>query len=161
MTLYKDFLTGDKMFSDALPIKKVNDYIWEVEGNDTRVKEADPSAVDAEEAGENNVVDIVYLFGLESMMPGTLKDYQAYLEKYLGKVNERIDKKYPAKKADFQNTVMDYFKRNIFEKFKDWAFYRTPSRNFPNQYLIPSNVREDGVTQYFVFITEGLDEETM
>ncbi|KAM7542760.1 hypothetical protein Aperf_G00000000589 [Anoplocephala perfoliata] len=170
MLIYKDFLSGDEMFSDAFAIKKVNDYIWEVEGKFIKVKEgvddaligANPSATEGEEAledGVKTVINVVYSHQLESMDAGTLKDYQLYLRDYLKKVNERIDKRCPAKKADFQKAIMEYFKSKVFGKFKEWDFYRTPNSFPPDQYYIPCNFREDGETPYFVFITEGLDEE--
>lgn len=158
------------MFSDAFVIKKVNDYIWEVEGKFIKVKEgvddaligANPSATEGEEAFDDDVktvINIVYSHQLESMDVGTLKDYQFYLKDYLKKVNERIDKKCPDKKAEFQKAIMDYFKTSVFGKFKCWEFYRTPNGFPPDQYYIPCNYREEDDTPYFVFITEGLDEE--
>ncbi|MTV29313.1 hypothetical protein FTX61_28685, partial [Nitriliruptoraceae bacterium ZYF776] len=78
MIIYKDFLTGDELFSDAFPIKKINDHIWEVEGKMIKVKEgvddaligANPSAEEGGEAVEDGVVsviNVVYSHQLEEL----------------------------------------------------------------------------------------------
>lgn len=162
---------GDEMFSDAFPIKKVNDFIWEVEGEFIKLKDgvddsligANPSAEGGEDEGVQDdvrtVINVIHSHKLEQLDVGTVKDYQNYLKGYLKSVTDRIQQRCPEKKAEFQKAVGDYFKTKVIGDFKNIDFYRSTNSYPPNQYYIPCNFREDGTTPYFVFITEGLDEE--
>nr|CDS27015.1 gag pol polyprotein [Hymenolepis microstoma] len=171
MKVYKDFLNGDELFSDAFPIKVVNDFVWEVEGCFIRVKNgvdgsligANPSA----EGGEDDcvqddvrtVINVVESHQLESTSFETAKDYQLYLKDYLKRVICRIEERCPEKKEQFQKAVTEYFKKKVIGDFKNIDFYRSTNSYLPDQYIIPCNFREDGTTPYFVFIADGLDEE--
>lgn len=159
------------MFSDAFPIKKINEFIWEVDGKFIKVKEgvddaligANPSAEGGDdecvEDDVKTVIDVVYSHQLEKIPVGTCKDYQTYLKSYLKSVTERIEKNCPEKKAAFQKAVAEYFKKNVFSDFGNFDFYHTTGSYGSEQYFIPCNFREDGTTPYFVFIADGLDEE--
>ncbi|VDO02631.1 unnamed protein product [Rodentolepis nana] len=173
MKIYKDFLNGDELFSDAFPIKVVNDYIWEVEGSFIKVSGgvddaligANPSTEGGEDDGVQDdvrtVINVVESHQLEQMDVGTVRDYQAYLKGYLKSVISRMEERCPEKKADFQKAVGEYFKTKVIGDFKNMDFYRSTNSYPPDQYYIPCNFREDGTTPYFVFITEGLDEEKL
>ncbi|EUB56524.1 Translationally-controlled tumor protein [Echinococcus granulosus] len=170
MIIYKDFLTGDELFSDAFPIKKINDHIWEVEGKTIKVKEgvddaligANPSTEEGGEAVEDGVItviNVVYSHQLEELPFSNKKDYTTYLKDYLKLVTKRVAEKNPEKEKEFQGTVQSYWKDTILKKFEEWQFFRPPNYEAEHQYLIPCNYRDDGVTPYFVFIRDGLEEE--
>ncbi|VDD80879.1 unnamed protein product [Mesocestoides corti] len=170
MIIYKDFLTGDELFSDAFPIKRVNEYIWEVEGKTIQVKEgvddaligANPSAEeggDAFDEGVTSVINLVYSHQLEEFAFSSKKDYSGCLKDYLKRVSNRVAEKNPEKKAEFESAVQSYWKDNVLKTFSEWRFFRPSNYEAECQYFVPCNYREDGITPYFVFISKGLDEE--
>lgn len=162
-------ILDDELFSDAFPIKKINEHIWEVEGKSIKVKEgvddaligANPSAEGGEtiDDGIITTINVVYSHQLEELPFGSKKDYMAYLKEYLKCVSKRVGEKNPEKAKEFQECVQGYWKEHVLGKFSDWQFYRPANYEAECQYIIPCNYREDGVTPYFVFIVDGLIQE--
>ncbi|KAM3177300.1 hypothetical protein ACTXT7_004815 [Hymenolepis weldensis] len=145
------------MFSDAFPIKKVNDFIWEVEGEFIMQKDgidgsligANPSAEGGGDEGVQDdvrtVINVVHYQKLEQLDVGTVKDYKNYLRGYLKSVTDRVERRYPGKISEFKTVVNKYFKDKVIDDFKNVVFYRTIAGYPPNQYYIPCNFREDAM----------------
>lgn len=162
--------SGDELFNDAFPIKKVNDFIWEVEGKRISVNEgidsaligANPSAEEQDEAVDDNVIteiDVVYSNQLVETSFQDKKAYGNYLKGYLKEVAERVKAKNADKVKDFQTAVQKYFSENVIGKFNHIQFYCSSSFSDGTNYIIPCNYRDDDVTPFFIFIVDGLEEE--
>ncbi|KIY49254.1 translationally controlled tumor-associated [Fistulina hepatica ATCC 64428] len=164
MLLYSDVLTGDEMFSDAFPIKLVDDTVYEVDCAMVIVKEgeldigANPSAEDQDDAledGAQQVNNVVHSFRLQSTSFDK-KSYLTYLKSYMKAVKEELSKSNPDRVSTFEKGAAAYAKK-IVANFKDFEFYIGESMN-PDGMVALLNYREDGVTPYFTFWKDGLKE---
>lgn len=162
MLLYKDRISGDEMFSDAFPIKLVDDIVYEVDCQLITVKDgadidigANPSAEEQEESledGAKQVNNVVHSFRLQqtSFDKG---DFLKYLKGYMKAVKEELSED---RVADFEKGAQAYAKK-IVGKFKDYEFFTGESMEVEGMVAL-LNYREDGITPYFTFWKDGLQE---
>ncbi|KAK2466247.1 hypothetical protein APHAL10511_001889 [Amanita phalloides] len=152
MLLYEDILTGDEMFSDAYPMKTIDDIVYEVDCKMMVVKEgavdigANPSAEEQEEAmedGATTVNNVVHGFRLEPTSFDK-KSYLAYLKEYMKAVKKELEEKDPSRIQAFEKGAQAYAKK-IIANFKNFEFYSGQSMN-PEGLVALLNYREDGVT---------------
>jgi len=118
MLLYEDVLSGDELFSDAFPVKEVDNIVYEVDCQMIVVKAgadvdigANPSAEDQEEAledGAAQVNNVIHSFRLQSTSFDK-KSYLTYLKAYMKAVKEKLD---PANVAAFEKGAAAYAKKN-------------------------------------------------
>lgn len=160
MLLYEDILTGDEMFSDAFPIKTVDDIVFEVDCQLITVKAgadvdigANPSAEDQEDAledGATQVNNVVHSFRLQSTAFDK-KSYLTYLKAYMKAVKAKLDED---RVGAFEKDASAFAKK-IVANFKDYEFYTGESQNVDGMVAL-LNYREDGITPYFTFWKDGL-----
>jgi len=165
MLLYSDVLSGDEMFSDAFPIKQVDDIVYEVDCNMITVKAgadidigANPSAEDQDDAleeGATQVNNVVYSFRLQSTQFDK-KSFLTYLKSYMKNVKNHLQDSNAERIEAFEKGAQTYAKK-IVANFKDYEFYTGESMN-PDGMVALLNYREDGVTPYFTFWKDGLKE---
>ncbi|KAI0320801.1 translationally controlled tumor protein [Amylostereum chailletii] len=164
MLLYSDILVDDEMFSDAFPIKVVDDTVFEVDCQMIVVKEGDvdiganPSAEEQEEAleeGASQVNNIVHSFRLQATQFDK-KSYLTYLKGYMKAVKAKLAETKPDRVEAFEKGAAAYAKK-IVANFKDYEFYTGENMN-PDGMVALLNYREDGVTPYFTFWKDGLKE---
>ncbi|KAJ6256116.1 hypothetical protein Dda_9208 [Drechslerella dactyloides] len=165
MLLYKDVITDDEIFSDAFPIKEVDNVAYEIECAMMTVKEgevdigANPSAEEGEESledGAQTVNNVVHSFRLQSTQ-FDLKTYKVYLKGYMKALMEHIKTEKGADEVkEFQDRA-NKFAKKILTNFKDYEFYTGESMN-PDGMVALLNYREDGVTPYFTVWKDGLKE---
>ncbi|KAF9222010.1 translationally controlled tumor-associated [Gyrodon lividus] len=164
MLLYEDVLTGDEMFSDAFPVKVIDDIVYEVDCKLIILKEgnvdigANPSAEDQEEAledGASQVNDVVHSFRLQ---PTTFDkaSFLTFLKGYMKAVKTKLQETNPGRVQAFEKGAAAYAKK-IVSNFKDYEFYTGESMD-PNGMVALLNYREDGITPYFTFWKDGLKE---
>ena len=168
MLLYTDFLAGDEMFSDAFPIKEIDDVVFEVDCQLVSVKPgadidigANPSAEDAEEALADDVVqvnNVVHSFRLQSTQFDK-KSYLTYLKGYMKAVKTHLGEKNPERVAIFEKNASAFAKK-VVANFKDYEFYTGESMN-PDGMIALLNYREDGVTPFFTFWKDGLIQQKL
>lgn len=150
------------MFSDAFPIKVVDDIVFEVDCQLITVKKgadvdigANPSAEEQEDAmedGSEQVNNVVHSFRLQA----TSFDKPTFL-KYLKGYMKTIKEKLPEDRVtDFEKGAQAYAKK-IVAKFKDYEFYVGESLDTEGMVAL-LNYREDGITPYFTFWRDGLEE---
>ncbi|KAF8845816.1 translationally controlled tumor-associated [Paxillus ammoniavirescens] len=162
MLLYEDILSGDEMFSDAFPVKLIDDIVYEVDCQLTTIKEgevdigANPSAEEQEEGvddGSKQVNNVIHSFRLQ---PTTFNksSYLAYLKDYMKKVKIELGKTEPESVAAFTAGAGAYAKK-IVAGFKDYEFYTGESMNAEGMVAL-LNYRDDGITPYFTFWKHGL-----
>ncbi|KAI6105544.1 translationally controlled tumor-associated [Pisolithus sp. B1] len=165
MLLYADVLTGDEMFSDAFPVKLVDDIVYEVDCHLITVKEgadvdigANPSTEEQDEGLDESttqVNNVVYSFRLQ---PTTFdkKSFLTYLKGYMKAVKEKLGQANPERVEAFEKGASAYAKK-IVANFKDFEFYTGESMN-PDGMVALLNYRADGITPYFTFWKDGLKE---
>jgi len=164
MLLYTDIISNDEMFSDAFPIKVVDDIVYEVDCQMIIVKEGDvdiganPSAEEAEEAleaGASQVNNVIHSFRLQQTSFDK-KSFLGYLKGYMKTVKAELQKTHPDRVEIFEKGAAAYAKK-IIANFKDFEFYTGEGMN-PDGQVALLNYREDGVTPYFTFWKDGLKE---
>ncbi|KIJ56817.1 hypothetical protein M422DRAFT_198014 [Sphaerobolus stellatus SS14] len=164
MLLYTDIISNDEMFSDAFPIKVVDDIVYEVDCQMIIVKEGDvdiganPSAEEAEEAleaGASQVNNVIHSFRLQQTSFDK-KSFLGYLKGYMKAVKAELQKTHPDRVEIFEKGAATYAKK-IIANFKDFEFYTGEGMN-PDGQVALLNYREDGVTPYFTFWKDGLKE---
>ncbi|KZS97702.1 translationally controlled tumor-associated [Sistotremastrum niveocremeum HHB9708] len=164
MLLYTDIFSGDEMFSDAFPLKTVDDIVYEVDCAMIIVKEGDvdiganPSAEEAEEAladGAQQVNNVIHSFRLQSTSFDK-KSFLTYLKGYMKAVKTKLAEEKPDRVTAFESGAQAFAKK-IVGNFKDYEFYTGESMNTEGMIAL-LNYREDGTTPYFTFWKDGLKE---
>ncbi|KAJ7498876.1 translationally controlled tumor protein [Mycena latifolia] len=164
MLLYEDVITGDEMFSDAFPVKVVDDIVFEVECAMITIKEGDvdiganPSAEEQEEAleeGAQQVNNVIHSFRLQSTVFDK-KSFLTYLKSYMKAVKAKLSETHPDRVDAFEKGAAAFAKK-LVANFKDYEFYIGGSMN-PDGMVALLNYREDGVTPYLTFWKDGLKE---
>ncbi|KAF7352754.1 TCTP domain-containing protein [Mycena venus] len=160
MLLYEDILTGDEMFSDAFPVKVVDDIVYEVECAMITIKEGDvdiganPSQEEQEEAleeGAQQVNNVVPLLPAPEyyVRQKVLLDLPQAVKAKLAETN-------PDRVGAFETGAQGFAKK-VVANFKDYEFYIGENMN-PEGMVALLNYREDGITPYFTFWKDGLKE---
>ncbi|EMD40737.1 translationally-controlled tumor protein [Gelatoporia subvermispora B] len=165
MLLYSDIIADDEMFSDAFPIKVIDDIVYEVDCQMITIKEgadvdigANPSAEDAEEQLEEGAVqvnNIVHSFRLQQTSFDK-KSFLTYLKGYMKSVKAKLEEVKPDRVEAFEKGAQAFAKK-VVTNFKDYEFYTGESMN-PDGMVALLNYREDGITPYFTFWKDGLKE---
>jgi len=165
MLLYSDILTDDEMFSDAFPMKLIDDIAYEVDCQTVTVKAGadvdiggNPSAEEGEEAledGASQVNNVVHSFRL-GKTTFDKKSFMTYLKGYMKSVKAKLAQTNPDRVEAFEKGAQAYAKK-IVANFKDFEFYTGESMN-PDGMVALLNYRADGITPYFTFWKDGLKE---
>ncbi|KAI1795226.1 translationally controlled tumor-associated [Ganoderma leucocontextum] len=165
MLLYSDVLSGDEMFSDAFPIKEVDDIVFEVDCQLITVKAgadvdigANPSAEDADDAleeGSSQVNNVVYSFRLQPTSFDK-KTFLTYLKGYMKAVKGKLAESKPERVEAFEKGASAFAKK-VIANFKDYEFY-VGEKMDPDGMVALLNYREDGITPFFTFWKDGLKE---
>ena len=168
MLLYRDFISGDEMLSDAFKITEVDDIAYEVDCKMCVIKAgcdvdigANASAEEAEEEleeGDMQLNDVVYTFRLNETQFDK-KSYMLYLKGYMKAVKAQLMETNPERAAIFEAKAPAFVK-SIIANIKDYEFYTGESMN-PDGAVGLLNYREDGVTPYFTFFKDGLKIEKL
>ncbi|KAK0453695.1 translationally controlled tumor-associated [Armillaria borealis] len=165
MLLYEDVISGDEMFSDAFPLKLVDDIVFEVDCQTITIKPgadvdigANPSAEEQDEGleeGATQVNNVVHSFRLQSTAFDK-KSFLLYLKGYMKSVKAKLAETNPDRVEAFEKGAQAYAKK-IVANFKDFEFYTGENMNTDGMVAL-LNYREDGVTPYFTFWKDGLKE---
>ncbi|KJK66037.1 Translationally controlled tumor protein [Aspergillus parasiticus SU-1] len=154
MTLFTDVISGDEMFSDAFPIKVVDDIVYEVDCALIKVdREHDISTEEEEEDNTILVNNLVHSFNLTRTSLDK-KTYMLYLKGYMKKILKHVKETNPDRAEAFEQGAAQYAKK-IIANFKDLEHYVGASVD-PDAMVAILNYREDGVTPYFTFWKDGL-----
>jgi len=169
MRIYKDFITGDEMFSDTYKIKLVDQVLYEVtgklvtrKGGDIQLDGANPSAEEAcedtDEAVESGV-DIVLNHRLVETFAFDKKGYMLYLKDYMKKIVERLQEKEPDQ-VDVFKTNMNKVMKELLGRFKDLQFFTGESMD-PDGMVVMVEYKDvdgDNIPILYAF-KHGLEEE--
>jgi len=167
MLLYEDIISGDEMFSDAFPVKLVNDIVYEVDcamivvgGTDVNIG-ANPSAEEQEEAlesGAEQVNNVVHSFRLVKTSFDK-KSYLGHLKTYMKEIKARLGQSNPDRVKEFEAGAATFAKK-VVANIKDYDFYIGEGMNVDGMVAL-LNFREDGITPYFTFWKDGLKERKL
>ncbi|MEV5546508.1 translationally-controlled tumor protein [Streptomyces sp. NPDC052309] len=145
MLLYTDIVTGDRMLSDAFPIKTIDGVAWEVDGETDQAGD-----------GASWVSDFVRDFRLS---PATFdkKRYLTQLRGYMGAVKRALAESGATEDeiAAFEKGVSAYAKK-ITANFAHYEFW-TGESNHPDGMVVLLAYRDDD-TPYFTFWQHGLQQ---
>ncbi|KAH0840139.1 translationally controlled tumor-associated [Lanmaoa asiatica] len=162
MLLYEDILTKDEIFSDAFPVKLIDDIVYEHPSHLCPLAHlhtgANPSAEEQDEGvedGAEQVNNIVYSFRLQSTTFDK-KSYLTYLKGYMKAVKAKLQETNPDRVEVFEKGAAAYAKK-IVANFKNYEFYVGESMN-PDGLVALLNYRDDGITPYFTIWKDGLKE---
>ncbi|PVU94845.1 hypothetical protein BB561_002225 [Smittium simulii] len=167
MLLYTDSLTGDELFTDAFPMKLVDDFVYEVDckmisiGDDNIDIGANPSAEDGEEALDDSVVqvnNVIHSFRLQQTSFDK-KSYMTYIKGYMKEVSNYLTENNPERLSTFKEKAPAFVKK-IISNIGDYDFYVGESMN-PDGMIALLNYREDGVTPFFTYFRDGLKEQKL
>ncbi|KAG2193049.1 hypothetical protein INT46_011045 [Mucor plumbeus] len=168
MLLYQDILNGDELFSDAYPIKEIDDVAYEVDCKMITISEGDvdiganPSAEGGDEDGAEStsetVNNVVYSFRLNTTSFDK-KSYMTYIKGYMKALKAKLAETAPERIPIFEKNATTLVKK-ILANFKDYEFYVGESMD-PDGMVALLNYREDGVTPYFTFFKDGLKEQKL
>ncbi|KAG2176223.1 hypothetical protein INT43_005457 [Umbelopsis isabellina] len=168
MLLYRDIISKDELFSDAYPLKLVDDIAYEVDCKMITVSEGDvdiganPSAEDGGaddvDSSVQTVNNVVYSFRLTETSFDK-KSYMTYIKGYMKAVKSKLAETNADRVPDFEKKAATLVKK-IITNFKDYEFYTGESMD-PDGMVALLNYREDGVTPFFTFFKDGLAEEKL
>mgnify|MGYP003572658386 CR=1 FL=1 len=141
MLIYHDILTGDELFSDAYPMRTIDDFFYEVTAQQvTRSDKIDERMIggnaSAEGGGDEAADDTIVQSGLNLVINGghmennfTKSDYKKELRDYCKKVLAKLQEKDPKQAEVFKSKAQDQMKK-ILEMWKvpgedadNWQFF--------------------------------------
>ncbi|KAJ1670472.1 hypothetical protein EV182_008186 [Spiromyces aspiralis] len=168
MKVFEDVITNDELFSDAYPVKLVDDIAYEVDCKMVQIKEgvdvdigANPStegdADDQYDADDTvtTVNNIAHSFRLQATSFDK-SSYKVYIKDYMKQIQKHLEQTNPERVTAFQKGAAAVVKK-VLTNFKDYEFYTGSSMN-PDGMVALLNYREDGITPYFTFFKDGLKE---
>ena len=162
MIIYKDFFTGDELFSDVLPVKDLG-ALYEVEGKNITVS-GDCGIASNDEAGlddaDQTVINVVHNHKLVKTT-FSKPQFQSWVKGYMGKLLAKVkDEAHlpapytPAEVTAFQKGATDFVKQ-VLGNFKDYDFYMGESLSAEGQIII-AGWSDDGLKPIFYFWKAGL-----
>ncbi|CAO3566997.1 unnamed protein product [Mortierella alpina] len=161
MLIFEDVISGDKLFSDAFPIKEVGVF-YEIDCAMITIKKgvdvdigANVSAEDAAddyEDGTEITNNVVHSFSLSSTSFDK-KSYLTHAKQYVKSLKPHIRLEGDAIKAYEVETAAAF--RKIAEAFNVYEFFVGNTMN-PDGAVMLLNYREDGVTPYFTVFKYGV-----
>eukprot|EP00993_Chasmostoma_nieuportense_P004603 NODE_5263_length_677_cov_134.696364_g5100_i0.p1 GENE.NODE_5263_length_677_cov_134.696364_g5100_i0~~NODE_5263_length_677_cov_134.696364_g5100_i0.p1 ORF type:complete len:188 (+),score=64.45 NODE_5263_length_677_cov_134.696364_g5100_i0:56-565(+) len=167
MYIYRDIVSGDEILTDALPMKDTYDgsitevsakYITLNSENDFDIG-GNPGEEEPDEVLESTskqVIDAVH-FGNLTETSFDKKSYMGHIKKYMANVKAKLQESKPDRVAVFQKGCQEYVKF-VLANFDDFAFYLGESMN-PEAMCIACKFSEDGMSQTFYFVKDGMTEE--
>jgi hypothetical protein len=163
MLIFKDLFNGDEICSDVYPVETVEGCILKVTGKRvTKVQGGDYGIAGDEEDGgveESSQVQVINVVDAHQLSPTNFdkKNFMTYIKGYMKRLLERIKAKNPERVDAFQKEAQEFVKK-VLANFKDYDFYLGPS-NDVEAMVVLSTWAEDGVTPYFYFWKDGLEQE--
>jgi len=137
MIIYKCCITDSEILCDVSPIRKINDYVWEVTGNYVTRKDDVNDAMfggnaSAEGAGDDEVADgTIENKGIDVIMDQRFqehsfqnkKEYSKYLKTYLKNVTKYLENAGRKEEADKFKAEFPAAFEPYLKNFKDYEFF--------------------------------------
>ncbi|KAE8346987.1 Translationally-controlled tumor protein [Aspergillus arachidicola] len=162
MRIFYDIISNSQMFSDAFPMREVDDIVYEVDckliqmklGADVDIG-AHPSTEEQDEEPEETVGvnDVAHSFSLH-MIPFDKRTYRMHLANYMKAIKSHLQETDPGRVQEFEKKSNVYAKK-ILDNLSSFEFYVGTSWDSDSMIAL-LNYREDGVTPFFTFWKDGL-----
>jgi len=167
MKVFIDVFTNDELLSDSYPMKIVDDIYWEVEGKQITISnDIDDSLIGgnkAPEGADDEAVDSSATKGINVVLnhklvetPFDKSSFKDWIKTYSKKLKEYLQENAPDRVAPFQANMAKVAK-DILSKFDDYRFYLGENMNIDGLVIL-EYYKEDGLTPYFMYFKDGLNE---
>jgi len=170
MLIYKDIITNSELGSDSYKrTDRHGGVIFELDGKlvlkggDQIVLDgANPSAEEEQETLEESVVKVINIVDAHKLeqspvdKKGFIKDIKAYMKR-IKTIMEGNGKS--AEEVNAFQTNAEAAVKEILKSFQDYEVYRGEQDSDLEGMPVLCNYREDGVTPYLVYFTNGVIEE--
>jgi len=167
MKVFTDVFTNDELLSDSYPMKIVDDIYWEVEGKSITIShDIDESLIGgnkAPEAGDEETVESSATKGINVVLnhklvetPFDKASFKDWIKTYSKKLKEYLQENAPDRVQPFQANMAKVAKE-ILTKFDDYRFYLGENMNIDGLVILEF-YKEDGLTPYFMYFKDGLNE---
>lgn len=172
MKIYKCIVSGDELFTDALPVTKVEGF-YRVKGKfvtrsdavDEKLLGANPSAEEASEqadAASTSGINVVVDGRLVETAFGSKKEFTAYFKGFVKTLKEKIEETQPERNIEeFQKSVQNAYKIAI-GMFKDLQFFQGESLDAEGSLALLRWETPEGETDeipIFYFFSDAMKEE--
>jgi len=172
MLIYKCIVSGDELFTDALPVSKVEGF-YKVKGKfvtrsdavDEKLLGANPSAEEASEqadASSTSGINVVVDGRLVETGFGSKKEFTAYFKGFVKALLEKIKETQPDRNVEeFQKSIQDAYKVAV-GMFKDLQFFQGESMDAEGSIALLKWETPEGETDeipYFYFFADAMKEE--
>jgi len=166
MKIYKDIFNQDEVLSDTYPIKDIDDVVYEVEAK--MISKTEPgeyniggnaSAEAPSETYESTTAQVINVVDAHRLCETSFdkKAYMGYIKAYMKKVLDKLKADGSPRAEIFQKGVQPFIKK-VLENFNDYAFYTGNSMDIEGLVILMA-YKEDGITPYFYYFKDGLEEE--
>jgi len=169
MKVYTDIFTNDELLSDSYPMKLIDDVYYEIEGKQITVShDIDDSLIGgnkAPEGGEEEAggVDASHTSGINVVLNHKLVEtpfgkasFKDWIKTYSKQLKEYLQQNSPERVQPFQ-TGMAKVAKEILTKFDEYRFYLGENMNIDGMVVL-QYYKEDGLTPYFMYFKDGLNE---
>jgi len=168
MKVYTDVFTNDELLSDSYPMKVIDDVYYEIEGKQITISnDIDDSLIGgnkATEAGEEDAgVDASHSSGINVVLnhklvetPFDKASFKEWIKTYSKKLKEYVHENSPDRVQPFQ-AGMAKVAKEILTKFDEYRFYLGENMNIDGMVIL-QYYKEDGLTPYFMYFKDGLNE---
>ncbi|XP_055338960.1 translationally-controlled tumor protein homolog [Paramacrobiotus metropolitanus] len=171
MIIYKDYVTGDELFTDSYKMKLVDGVIYEVEGKyiqrkvgDVVLAGANPSQEEQEEESEEGTesgIDVVLNQRLvEAKFYENKEDYTKYIKAYMKSLMKRVEETKPAELDAFKKGAQEAVK-SLLGRHGNMQFFMGESMDSDKGMVIPVEYKDTptGQVPTLYFFKHGLVEE--
>jgi len=172
MKIWKDIFTGDEIGSDSYPVELIDDLIYEVQakmitksdsgdydiGANASAEGADEGeGVDSTTVTVNNVVDAHRL----AQTAFDKAAYMGYIKQYMKKLKDKLTEQGKTERAEALVKNIQPIIKKVIGNIKEYDFFvgEGPESLELNGMVVLMFYKEDGITPYFWYFKDGLDEE--
>jgi len=169
MKVFTDVFTNDELLSDSYPMKIVDDVYWEVEGKSITIShDIDESLIGGNkpppgseeeapsvESSATKGINVVLNHKLVET-PFDKNSFKDWIKTYSKKLKEYLQENAPERVQPFQ-TNMAKVAKEILSRFDEYRFYLGENMNIDGLVILEF-YKEDGITPYFMYFKDGLNE---
>jgi len=168
MIIFKDFKTGDEMFTDVSKFKLVDDLYYLLEGKLTTLKDdIDESKFGANKSAEDeggDDADTAAVSGVNIVLQNRLqesgfnkKTYKGHIKEFVGALMKHVQENHSDMDIDaYKKKLNKFIAEKILKEFDEYQFFIGESGD--NDGLV-AYMYWDGETPYMMFLKHALIEE--
>merc|ERR1711879_508517 len=160
MLIYKDCFSGDEVGSDSYPTQEFDGVVLQLEGKFI-MKGGEDFGIETEEGDDledtqEKVINIVDVHRLVDQN-FTKKQYSLHIKGYMKRLKTRLEETNPDRVKDFMTGAASFVNK-VLADFDNYTFYTSEATD-ADAMVILCKWSEDGMTPYFQYFKDGLEEE--